>query len=600
MSLGPLSIEAPSEGTSIQRTYRWAVIGAILITTGIRTSLIARSFFWQDDYVHAWKAWNLTPGELIFQIWNGHFEVGSMSVLWLTARLWPQEWLPAALYLTALSILLPVLFWLAISRLCGPTKPAVLALILFCVWPGLALPETWFSAGLELTWLAFGLATIYVFAAGWRRAGAWGSVFVILGYGFSERVVFTLPLVFTAMVLVADGGVVSRVRHVWASRRQAWLLLLSTTAVVAVIAAVMGRQDPQTHAQLTVAQWAAGYRHAVVDGVLRGVGGWPVTWGDGRGTFPEAPAVWQSAVIVLCAITLLVIAFRANRQQALVISAVLAPWLLLEPTLVMTSRSMFLTMVGPVMMMDARYLVPGSVALLLCIAAWRGNSRTPTEGVAVRLGATLAVVGALMGLAGIGPMVDASASRVWLANAKRAFVGPDVPPSVSNGSPGFMLGTLFFGFDAEGDEFEFGTTRTLLDVGEQRPRFNVPTVFPLGAGDDGRPAIVDAFPVKSSTPEGFGADCSVVVDHEWTTVPMSHAGLGNPILGVDLLPDAPVVVEVRAANWSQSLSVSPGLKTAWFFPDPGPFADFEIRVVSGDSTVCVGRARAGQPFVERS
>jgi hypothetical protein len=163
-----------------------------------------------------------------------------------------------------------------------------------------------------------------------------------------------------------------------------------------------------------------------------------------------------------------------------------------------------------------------------------------------------------------------------------------------------MLGTLFFGVDAQGDQFEFGTTRTLLGVGERRPQFNVPTDFPLGADDDGRPAVVDAFPVKSSTPEGFGADCSVIVGEKWTTVPMSQTSLGNPILGVDLLADNPAVVQVRAGGWNQTLSIATGLRTAWFFPDPGPFADFEIRALSpASSKVCVGRARAGQPFVER-
>lgn len=597
MSAESISVAAPAQSTGASNRVRWLVVTVIGITSAVRLWLIASSFFWQDDYVHAWKAWNLPAGDLVFQNWNGHVEVASMGLQWVFARLWPQSWLPVLLYLGALSICLPVLFWLCLRRLVGPTGPAVAALCLFAVWPGLALPQTWFSAGLELTWLACGLGALYAFAADWRGAGWWASLFVLIGFGFSERIVFTLPLVVTALLLVAQGSLVERLRSVWSAHRAGWLPLAATTAVLATAAWFFGRQDAQRDTSLSVAQWADGLRRAVVDGSLRGVTGWPVSWGSDRGTFPLPPSAVESELVAAVVIAMLLVAVRANRRQTLVIVVLAVPWLLLEPLLVMTSRSVFLTMVGSAMMMDARYLVPSTVAILLFIGTWRGKARPGVDMAFVRVVAGVAVVGGLVGLLGIAPVVDGSASRAWLATARESFIGAQAPPLASNGSPGFMLGTLFSGDDGKGHEIDYGTTRTLLDVGTDRPRFNVPTDFPLGADDSGEPAPVDAFPVKSSTPEGYGAQCSVTVGDAWVPVPMTEAGLGNPILGVDLLPTVATVVQVRAEQWTQTLRVQPGLRTAWFFPDPGPFAGFDIRVISGDTEMCVGRARAGQPFV---
>jgi hypothetical protein len=78
---------------------------------------------------------------------------------------------------------------------------------------------------------------------------------------------------------------------------------------------------------------------------------------------------------------------------------------------------------------------------------------------------------------------------------------------------------------------------------------------------------------------------------------MSPAGLGNPILSVDVLARQVVQIDVRGENWEQSLMLEPGLRTAWFFPSAGEFEGFDIRVVTPGSTVCVGGARAGSARV---
>lgn len=581
---------------SVSRTYVRAAFAVIAVTSAIRVVLIARSFFWQDDYVHIWKAWNVRPQDLILQNWNGHVEIGSMAILWTMSRLWPQNWAPAAVYLITLAVLLPTLYWIALTRLAEPSPLALLSLALFAVWPALAMPQTWFSAGLQLTWLVFFFLILLLFSAPRRHAGVRGSLLMLLGYGFSERILFTVPLLIGVLLLVSSGGLSDRCRSVWNAHRGDLLVLAGTSGVIAAAVLYSAGGDEQRHVTLAVMEWVEGYAHAIVDGVIRGLSGWPVTWGDDRGTFPQLPAGWQSLALTVVMALLLAVAYRSNRQQLLVAAVVALPLLLAEPTLVLLSRSSFLQWVGPGLMTDARYLVPGSLMVLFVIGTWQGAPLPAISGYFVRTSAAVAVVGGVIGLLRILPVVDGRESRAWFHSAREAFLAPGAPPAVTTPSPPFMLGTLFYGRDAAGHQFDYGTSRTLLDVGVVRPEFNEATVVPVGPGRSGKKRLVDVDPVRSTTPLGFGSNCSVLLTEQWRKVPMTGTGLGNPILGVDLLLGRPAWIEARAQTWQQGIQLPSGFVTAWFFPPPGPFDGFQLRVSDGDGEdICVGRARAGLP-----
>lgn len=584
---------AGSTGVFIARLV-WTVI---VTSSVVRIWVIARSFFWQDDYIHIWRAWNAPASDLILQNWNGHVEPGSMTAIWLMTTWWPQNWLPAATVLIALSLALPTVFWLSLRRLYGVGLPAAVAAMLFAAWPGLLVIESWLSAGLELFWLLFCLLTIYAFAAQWRRPGYWGSIFIVLGCAFSERALFTLGLLVTALLLQAEGGLTSRLRTVWRRWKQSLQPLLIVTAVLGVVLVVVSRQHTERSAPLATAEWLGGIAEAGMNGALRGVSGLPQRWGTVRGTFPLAPPAWEVVALLVLVLLAMVAAWRTDRHQTGVSLLIVAAWCVVEPVLVITARSAFISEVGAVALTDPRYAVVGTLALLFCVAAWRPGSVTvPVRRIAVAV-VVIALLGSAVNALRIGAVVDGAQSRSWLARARSAFVGEGKPAMVSTPSPPFMLNTFFFGVDAAGEQIDLGTTRTLLDVGRATPRFNVATGVPVGVSNSGRSGLVDVSPVRSRTSEGFGADCSVRVADAWTRVPMSPSGLGNPILAIDLLARGPVQISARGERWEQALTIEPGLRTAWFFPAPGPFDGFSLRVVSTDQSLCVGSARAGQPFV---
>jgi hypothetical protein len=370
-----------------------------------------------------------------------------------------------------------------------------------------------------------------------------------------------------------------------------------TTAVLGGVLGTLSRQHQERTVALTLGEWVAALGQAGFNGVLRGLSGLPHSWGEVRGTFALAPAVWQVILLAVVSVVLLVLAWRADREQALVSAVVVAGWCLVEPTLVLLARSAFVSEVGTIALTDVRYAVPGTVALLLCLGAWP-RDRAPQIGGWVRpLTVGLLLVGGLANLVRVHSVVDGGESREWFANAREAFVGPGKPPLASSPSPPGMLNTFFFGLDDNGAQVELGTTRTLLDVGDAVPVFNAASDLALGVDSGGRAGLVDVSPVRSSTRLGFGHDCSKRVGAAWVRVPMSPAGLGNPILSVDVLARQVVQIDVRGENWEQSLMLEPGLRTAWFFPSAGEFEGFDIRVVTPGSTVCVGGARAGSARV---
>ena len=104
----------------------WAVIA---FTCVLRIVVIWGSFFWQDDYIHIWAAWNAPASDLIGQNWNGHREPASFAIQWVLARFAPQVWWPAAVVLCLIAVMTTVGFWLMVKRWAGVTPASAAAAI---------------------------------------------------------------------------------------------------------------------------------------------------------------------------------------------------------------------------------------------------------------------------------------------------------------------------------------------------------------------------------------------------------------------------------------------------------------------------------------
>lgn len=564
----------------------------IAVTSVLRCVVIARSFYWQDDYVHIWTTWNASPADMILQEWNGHREPLAFGAQWFIAHFWPQEWAPAAIVLCMLAVALPVCFWVALRRIVGVNQASVAATVLFCLWPGLLIPQTWLSAGLE----AFSLVTILIAVS--LYAGSQGHrisiilTLLVVGYLFNERALFMLPVLLAVGYLFAAGSVNDRVRSLITKDRWLWLCLGLLTVVLMVGGRLLPRA-PNGGRPAGVSDTLQGFWYAGPAGAARDVIGWNILWPPDRSTMPSSTPLWLMLVTAVVWAGIIYVGWDLDRHQLLHVAGVVAVFLVVETAVVAWFRGGF---IGPVVHQDPRYYLVTGTVLLMGIGSFgtapTPGLRLPTQ-LVLRLIAVTSVMAALVSGVAIARTTNGSSAQQWLTTARSSFVLPDGPALVPTPSPAGMLSDIFVGRDERGVPFELATTRTLLAVGERQPTIMASTLLPVGADRRGQLAPVTVEPVKSVTPVNFGADCKVEAAGEWLPVPMEPAGLGNPLLAIDYLATTPVSVAVRAGAWQQSAALEPGLKTLWLIPPYGDFSGFEIRVIEGSGTVCIGGSRAG-------
>ncbi len=480
----------------------WAVIG---VTCAVRLWVIWGSFFWQDDYIHIWTAWNAPVADVVGQNWNGHREPASFAMQWLLARVAPQVWWPAALVLSAIAVATTVGFWLMLRRWGGVTPATAAAAILFAAWPATMLAQSWLSAGLETVPL------VLMSAAGWvlARPARWTPLVVgglaAVAWLFHERAVFFLP------VLLAVAFFFHGVRA-WRENRSSWLVLAAVTVVALVLRALDDLPGRASGTSVPGSAWYAG-----PGSVLRSVLGWLPY--DARTPVPVDAGLWALAVLVVWMV-LLLIGLSFDPRRTLLVGAVVMAFLAVEVLSFVTLRGGF---AGSVLASDPRFTFITGTVLLAGLGSFAIDWRP-----VVWLTTGLAVVGC-WSMWSIGGPVDPG--RDWLAAARQ--VRGDLAPTPS---PPAMLGHFFF--TTEPPVYELGTTRTLLQVGPLPARFPQRSTAPLQVDQTGTIGPLRFTPLVVAE----GRQCGTVV------VPQFDAGVRVVRLG-DLYvfpppgPIAPIAIE---------------------------------------------------------
>ena len=465
----------------------WAVIA---LTCGVRLWVIAGSFFWQDDYIHIWTAWNAPAGELIWQNWNGHREPASFAVQWVLARLAPQVWWPAAVLLAVIATATSVGFWLMLRRWGATTPGTASAAILFAAWPALMMPQAWLSAGLEAVVL------VVMFAAGWLLARPRGwtpwavGLLAMVAWLFHERAVYFLPVLFAVAVFFSGG-------RAWRDNRASWIALAALT--VAALAVRLFDEVPGRAAGVSVpgSLWYAG-----PGSVLRSVFGWLPF--DARTPVPTNVSLWGVVVLGLW-MALGLAGLAVVPRHSLLVGSVVMGLLVVETLSFVWLRGGF---TGASLASDPRFTLITGTVLLAGLGsfevAWR-----PVVGLAV----ALAMVGC-WSMWRIGSFDDPG--RDWLARARQLPAGADL---AATPSPPAMLGHYFF--TIEPPVYELGTTRTLLQVGPQPHRFPQRSIAPLQIDESGRIGPVRFTPLVAAQ----GRQCGSV------RVPVLDAGVRVVRLG---------------------------------------------------------------------
>ena len=434
----------------------WAVIA---LTCVLRIVVIWGSFFWQDDYIHIWTAWNAPASELIGQNWNGHREPASFAVQWVLARLAPQIWWPAALVLSVIAVATTVGFWLMLKRWAGVTPATAAAAMLFAAWPATMMPQAWLSAGLETVPL------VLLFAAGWMLADprSWTPWAVgglaVLAWLFHERAVYFLPVLLA--VALFFGGV--------RKNRPTWWVLVGVTAAALLVRLLDDLPGRSGGASVPGALWSAG-----PGSVLRSVLGWLPY--DARTPVPVNAGLWAVVVLVVWMVVLLIGLSSAPRHTA-VVAGVVAAFLVVEVLSFVWLRGGF---AGGGLAADPRFTLITGTVLLAGLGSFEVTWRP--------------VVWVAAGLAAVGcwsmwrMALPADPGRAWLASAQQAR--GDLAPTPS---PPAMLAHFFF--TTQPPVYELGTTRTLLQVGPEPARFPERTTRPVQVDESGAGGPMDFTPL---------------------------------------------------------------------------------------------------------
>lgn len=414
----------------------WAVIA---VTSAIRVVVIWRSFFWQDDYIHAWTAWNAPASELIWQNWNGHCEPASFAIQWALTRVAPQQWWPAAIVLSVIAVATSVMLWLMLRRWGG----SPVAAMLFAAWPATLVAQQWLSAGLETVPLVLMFVAGFLMARPTRLTPLWVGLLCAVAWLFHERAVYFLPVL--AAVAVFYTG-----RLAWTANRWTWVVLACVTLVAVIPRIGDARPGADGGTSVPGSIWYAG-----PGSLLRSVLGWLPF--DTHTVTPDDAGLWGVAFLVVWMSVLIAGLTLAPAKTALVAS-VTAGFLLVEVLSFVALRGGF---AGAVLASDPRFtLITGTVLL-----AGLGTFALPMWT------AVLAVLGCWSMLT-----YPQTPGRDWFR---------PLPPGVqlaATPSPPQMLGHFFF--TTSGPLLELGTTRTLLQVGPEPPDFPEVSQDPRQVGMD--------------------------------------------------------------------------------------------------------------------
>jgi hypothetical protein len=179
---------------------RTGLLLVLVITLGIRFSILKDSFFSYDDYVLTTRAVEDHGWGYITEIGTGHFSPFGLAVMWLLAHLAPWNWGATAFVLIVGQLVVAVLVWRLLTELFG-RRPLVLApFALYCLSPLTAPSFTWLAAALAALPLMAALAGALRHHARYLRLGnardvVFATLWVLFGMASFEKILIYFPFV---------------------------------------------------------------------------------------------------------------------------------------------------------------------------------------------------------------------------------------------------------------------------------------------------------------------------------------------------------------------------------------------------------------------
>ncbi len=580
----------------------------LVVTAGWRGTLLAGSFFNQDDYYLTSRAFAETTWSwsYLMEPVAGHVMPLQHATYWLVAHHLPFDWPTLSLLILLMQLASGVVAWHLLSLLL-PDRWARVPLLALLMWAPLTLVTTlWWSASMGL-WPHVLMALIASVAMVRARLGIGATWFnlltcvlaTVVGLGWHERSVLIAPLLVGIAVSMSP---TTGWRRLVETLRRFWILW--ATFALGMIGYL------RLHSALTsVEAGSASLRQYldlsgvyIFENAIPGMVGGP--WvADIRGG-AVIPPTWVSVVsglLVLSIIVVLLVRGTADARWALLL---LVGYVMADLALVLAGRVGF----GWILGYDPRYsadlVLPAVIAAALALRHRRprmprGESRWGLRRLHLRTrgwglgGATGAlIVTALVGVAsviGTAPLVPHFQNvddREYWDNVR---LGLAVDPSqvlLDQQVPADILLPLL--------EEESLSSSVFAPLPET-PVFDQPAPRLRRISSTGELEAIDLI-LTSDMREGKDPGCGYAVRDRSRRVPLNGSVSGPFVARISYFTDASVDMIVSVGNFEGRFRTLPGPNDVWIVvPDQGTMSalHFEQEDLDSTATVCIAGLFAG-------
>jgi len=587
----------------------------LVITLGIRFSILKDAFFNYDDYVFATKAVEDVGWGYLTTIDAGHLAPFTAGVMWLLAHVAPWNWGATAALMILGELVVAVLVWRLLTELFGRRLLVLVPFALYCLSPLTVHAYTWLAAALSALPLTAALAGALRHHARYLRLGrrrdvAYATLWLLLGMASFEKILIYFPFVVVMTVALSPGTLI-RPRPLLDLFRRTWLIWVSYLAMaIAYVIVYLTRSTPRDGTALMMlpkpgplSDFANYSLRTFVSGVFGGPWAWtPAALVDLDRT-PRA-FEWICWILALGVIggTLMV------RQRIGRAWASLGVYLLCSFFVVALGRLQFGEWSG----LATRYLsdavLPLSVVFGMCLMPLRGeanawlplaHSLTARVSRPVRVGvgsaAALGVVTlALHSLSGFATVATANPFKAFVLNAQESLAALPASAQVYDQPlPRDVVGSLFGRYNL--------TSRFLAPVATAERRHEMYTLTsytnPYYLAEDGHFVKMTVAGMESQVPpptppdqcRGWAAQAGVIA------VPLTGSSYEwNWAVRVGYLAAGDTQATIVLGGDRQRVQLHQGLGEI-FLPMTGGGNEVRVEDMNPDANVCVGDVQVGRP-----
>lgn len=593
---------------------RTGLLLVLVITLGVRFSIIKDSFFRFDDYVLTTKAVENHGWGYLTSVGDGHFFPFGRAVMWLLTHLAPWNWNATAVLLILGELVVAVLVWRLLTELFGRRLLVLVPFALYCLSPLTAPGFTWLAASLALLPVMAALAGALRHHARYLRLGrhrevAFATLWVVFGMASFEKILVYFPFV-VVMTLALSPDTVLRAQPLLTLVRRTRLIWISYFAIaVAFVILYLSRSASIGSTALMALPSAGQFWDFGSVGILRtfvpGAFGGPWAWFSDAWVNSPRAFEWLCWILALAVISgTLMLRNRIGRAWA-----ALGVYLLGSLFVVALGRLIYF---GSSTGLTARYLsdgvLPLTVVVGMCLMPLRGevNPWLPLAHsvfahvslpvrVRVGLAAALTVVAlAFHSLSGFATFSTATPYRAFVLNARESLAGlPTSAQVYDQPLPVGVVGPLFGQYNL--------ASRFLAPVATARRRREMYTLTsytnPYYLAKDGHFVPMTVAGMKSQRPPtGL---CGWTAQAGQITVPLTGSAFAwTWAVRVGYVADRNTQATIVLGQDRTKVHLHEGLGEV-YLPLTGGGTQVRVEDLDSDANVCVGSVEVGNPAAKQ-